>query len=293
LYPRLSFVSSLLVSFLSAVVCSLSLSLSTTIRMDEPTPATTAALPTTTPAMTVAYRTGDTATIVRLLKGGANPNSIDAGGWTPVMRCVLYRHLNAAQELVARGADLSIRSRNGSSVIHMAAGGGDLACVEYVLANTTIDINDTDSRGWTPLHNSLRRGRYEVSKLLLLKGANLFAKDNQGERAIDVPTIEDEDVFMGQQLLDYGKNLKWQSVKQLLLLSKSYSTSGHPISLLSLSSEVAQRKSNRVAASVLANPDLVRNISEFLRRTDIITADPSVEVRDEVRERVEAVLGQV
>jgi hypothetical protein len=214
-------------------------------------------------------------------------------GWTPVMECVFFRHLNAAHELVARGADLSLRASYGRNVIHVAAIGGDLACTRFVLANTTIDINDTDDDGWTPLRIALRDGRYEVSKLLLRKGANLFAKDNEGERAIDVPTIEDEDVFMGQQVLDYGKDLKWQSVKELLLLSKSYSTSGHPISLLSLSSEVAQRKSNRVAASVLANPDLVRNISEFLRRTDIITADPSVEVRDEVRERVEAVLGQV
>jgi hypothetical protein len=57
-----------------------------------------------------------------------------------------------------------------------------------------------------------------------MKGANLFAKDNKGGRAIDIPvwTSCEEEAFMGEQLLDYAKDLKWQSVKQLLLLSASH-----------------------------------------------------------------------
>jgi hypothetical protein len=44
----------------------------------------------------------------------------------------------------------------------------------------------------------------------------------------------------------------------------------------------AKRRAIKLKASkVIGNPDIVRHISEFLRRTDIITVDPSVEVRDE------------
>jgi hypothetical protein len=50
---------------------------------------------------------------------------------------------------------------------------------------------------------------------------------------------------------------------------------------------VAQRQSNSIAASVLANSDLVRHISTFFL-PNIITADPSIQGSDAVRERIEA-----
>jgi ankyrin repeat protein len=260
--------------------------------MNEPTPASTAALPVTSQPMRAACYNGDVVTIVRLLKGGESPNSIDLNGWTPVMWCVGHRQVNAAQELVAGGADLSIRSRGDEmSVIHMAARGGDLDCVKLVLANTTIDVNSTTNKGWTPLHYSLFDNRYEASKLLLMKGANLFAKDNEGLRALDRSVFDQQNVFLGPQLLDYGKDLKWQSVKELLLLSASFASPSRP---LSLNFKPAQIQSVRIAASVLANSDLVRHISEFVRRTDLITVDPAPDAPlppDEVRERVEAELG--
>jgi ankyrin repeat protein len=265
--------------------------------MNEPTPASTAALPTTTQPMLTACYNGDTPTIVRLLKGGEPPNSIDEqNGWTPVMRCLINRHLNAVHELVARGADLSLRARDGTSVTHLAAAGGDLDCMKWLLANTTIDVNSTDDYGWTPLHISLRSQYYGVSKLLLMKGANLFAKDNEGVSALDQSVWNQPNVFLGQHLLNNAKDLKWLSVKPLLLLSASFASPNHGISLISMSSKkgATQRQSNSIAASVLANSDLVRHISTFFL-PNIITADPDPDAPlppDEVRERVEAVLGQ-
>jgi ankyrin repeat protein len=88
---------------------------------------------------------------VRLLKEGQTPNSILStvvAGYTPVMLCLLNHQPNAARELISRGAALSILTLDGASVIHVAAEGGDLDCLELVLANTTIDVNSTDNYGF-------------------------------------------------------------------------------------------------------------------------------------------------
>jgi hypothetical protein len=164
---------------------------------------------------------------------------------------------------------------------------------------TTIDINSPNNEGSTPLHSALRRGCYTVSQVMVIEGANLFAKDNDGLRGIDIRTKNDDTIFLGRRLLEYGKNIKWRAVKELLLLAASSSSSlsdNNGIYIIDSDDPkkaAAQLQSSRIKSSVLSNPDLVRHISEFLRRTDIITVDPSIQVPDAVRERVEAILGQV
>jgi ankyrin repeat protein len=159
-----------------------------------------------------------------------------------------------------------------------------------VLANTTIDVNSTTNKGWTPLHYSLFNNNYEVSKVLLMKGANLFAKDNEGVSALDQSVFHQPNVFLGQRLLDYAKDLKWLSVKPLLLLSTAFAT---PNRLPPSTSSAGTQKSAQIASSVLANRDLARHISIFFL-PNIITVDPDPDAPlppDEVRERVEAGLG--
>ena len=150
-----------------------------------------------------------------------------------------------------------------------------------------IDINSTDTYGATPLC-ALTKGHLDASKLLVEKGANLFAN-----RAIDVWACGGEgNIFLGPQVLEYAKNLKWQSVKPLLLLSKAVSISSfHRNVIVSLNEVSAQIHSANLATLVLANSDLVRYIASFLRRTDVITSDPDApQIADAVRERIEAEL---
>jgi ankyrin repeat protein len=221
-------------------------------------------------------------------------NSIEEEGDTPLMAALQYVRSVISRLLVERGADLTMIGFNGWTSLHYATRGGDLDCLKLVRSNTEIDINATDEYGDTPLCVALRFGKFEAAIYLVNNGANLFAKDNDGVLAIDVPVqpkedepdIADEDqVFLGPQVLQHFNQLQWEAAKPILLLSKSFSSSTivSPNPSISIPSSVI---------SVLSNPDIIRfGLAPFFSMSGLILTDPKAEKQpDEVKRRVEAEL---
>jgi hypothetical protein len=178
------------------------------------------------------------------------------------MWAILYCRFDAVVMLAERGADLSMVDIDGWNLLHVASIGGDCRCINWVLANSNIDINSTTNIGNTLINCALFYENLDAGKLLVEKGANLFKKNDDGESAMDQP--------MGPQVLEHAKNMVWQSVKPLLLLSTSFSTNAPPFdpSLATLPSVI----------KVLSNSHLVREeIAPFFRWTDIIIRDPVID----------------
>jgi hypothetical protein len=88
--------------------------------------------------------------------------------------------------------------------------------------------------------------------------------------------------------LKHSKDLVWDSVKSIMLLSTTCSTTLPPAIGVSPSS-------SPVVLSVLGNPDIVREyIVPYLKRKDIISIDPELRGQgadDLVKRRIEASLG--
>jgi ankyrin repeat protein len=58
---------------------------------------------------------------------------------------------------------------------------GRYEIVKYMLQNPTTDVNmGSDDSGFTPLGISCMNGYYEISELLLIKGAEVDKKNNLG-----------------------------------------------------------------------------------------------------------------
>jgi ankyrin repeat protein len=199
-------------------------------------------------------------------------NCIDDGGHTPIMRAVRYVHLPLAIMLVGRGADLSRVTNAGPNVLHVTSISGNLECIEWVLANTNIDVNSTTNYGTTPITWALNYNELDAGKLLVEKGANLFIRNDNGESAMDLP--------LGPQVLQHAKDLIWESVKPLLLLPSACSTS----------------PSTSLLIQVLSIEGIVREyIAPYLMRKGLIIRDPEEDVDeepepDEVKLRIEAAL---
>jgi hypothetical protein len=216
----------------------------------------------------------------RLLDAGEDVNNTAGFSMTPVMRALVHGHIDVVRLLHERWADLSRVDASGRNVLHVAANGGNIECIVWVFANTAIDVNSEDNHGHTPISLALLNSNLMAHNLLIERGANLFIKNIFGRRAIDYGN--------GPQLLQHAKNLLWESVKPLLLLSKAISIA---VDYKSLPSPVLPSVDKAFGIS-----GIVRRIASYLKRGKLIVRDPSIpkedQEPDDVKRRVEATLAK-
>ncbi|KAK9278418.1 hypothetical protein L1049_027983 [Liquidambar formosana] len=68
---------------------------------------------------------------------------------------------------------------DGCSLLHLACQTADIGMVELLLQYCA-NVNASDSRGQTPLHHSIIKGRNTIAKLLLMRGANPHVVNREG-----------------------------------------------------------------------------------------------------------------
>ena len=166
--------------------------------------------------------TGDLARISALLKKGANVNGRDAQGRTPVMAATYGRHAGAVKALLAAGADVDQRdqllnnpflyagaegmldilklaaaagadprltNRYGGTALIPAAERGHVEVVEWLLANTKVDVNHVNRLGWTALLEAIVLSdggprHQRVVATLIGHGADVNIPDREGRRPL-------------------------------------------------------------------------------------------------------------
>lgn len=139
------------------------------------------ASPAKTREMTLleAVETGDTATALRLLEAGADPNALTADGASALMWAAYQDDPELVEALLAAGADPNVQNDFGSSAITEAAIIGS----EYVIAaliDAGADPNTRNPEGETPLMAVARAGSVEAARVLLDAGADINATENWG-----------------------------------------------------------------------------------------------------------------
>lgn len=117
-------------------------------------------------------------------------NSLNSEGLAPIHLAALKCQLSSLVALVERyGADISVKSSDGRSVMHLALSGGsqkDTLKVVAYLIKKNVDLNCCTTSMWSPLHEAAHQGYLKCVKLLLLKKANPNIPDLLGSYPHDI-----------------------------------------------------------------------------------------------------------
>ncbi|MBI3370626.1 MAG: ankyrin repeat domain-containing protein [Betaproteobacteria bacterium] len=86
----------------------------------------------------------------------------------------------SAQKMIERGADIEAKdSGAGASPLHFAVMKGNRPIIELLVARGA-DVNSRTRNGTTPLHTAVLYARLEVAEFLIGKGANVNAESVSG-----------------------------------------------------------------------------------------------------------------
>lgn len=99
-------------------------------------------------------------------------------GWTPLHLAAFFGRRDAAERLLAAGADLDARSRNAlrNTPLHAAVAGGHVE-VSLRLIEAGADVNAADAGGHTPFHLAAEGGYAPIARALFQRGADAHAVD--------------------------------------------------------------------------------------------------------------------
>lgn len=88
--------------------------------------------------------------------------------------------------LKAEGFNPATTDRDGNTYLHVATDQSDDARLVKALLAVGLDVNQVNADGRTPLHDAARRSRAEMTRALLIAGADPTMLDSDSKSALDV-----------------------------------------------------------------------------------------------------------
>lgn len=134
-----------------------------------------------------AVKKGDKAAVEVLLAKGADANTKDTNGRTPLHWAAIYGNKDIAELLLAKGADVNAKDTDGWTPLHRAAY-WDRKNIAVLLLVHGADVNAKERDGWTPLHRATYWGKKEDMVELLEEHSLKQARGNPRAAFLELTT---------------------------------------------------------------------------------------------------------
>ena len=131
-----------------------------------------------TPLVTAAFY-GNMEIAGLLLKNGADVNAHGLSNYPPLGAAILQDREDMVKLLISSGADVNIKFNDGRTPLHLAVFEECEDIVKLLIADGA-QVNVKDGNGVTPLHDAVNSRNKKIVELLVLRGAAIRAKDNDG-----------------------------------------------------------------------------------------------------------------
>ncbi len=193
---------------------------------------------------------GDTATIERLLKSGADVNAQQADGATALQWAAYRGDVKLTERLLKAGAKPALGNHNGATPMWLAASHGDAAVIQVLLKGGA-DANEQLPLGRRPLMLAARSGSVTAVRALLERGAEINAVESERGTNALMQAADQGHADVLRELIKNGANVA--------ALAKPVMRDGRSAALgNSEDPRRAVRQQNIAALCEAKNPDLAQ-----------------------------------